>query len=91
VVVINSQSVLPDSPFVAVVDGYDQSLLPILDQAAAIVASNAGWTSDIAVYALSRKIPAVVGVQDATQKLKSGQIVTVDPVRGVIYLGKTQV
>jgi pyruvate kinase len=76
---------------VAVVDGYDQSWLPILDQAAAIVASTPGWTSDIAVYALSRKIPAVVGVVDATRKLKDGQIVTVDPVRGVIYLGKTQV
>lgn len=91
VMVVNNQSAIPDSPFVAVVDGYDQSWLPILDQAAAVVASTPGWTSDIAVYALSRKIPAVVGVVDATRKLKDGQIVTVDPVRGVIYLGKTQV
>ncbi|MHB1954753.1 MAG: pyruvate kinase [Sulfobacillus sp.] len=91
VLIVKENAVAPQTPFVAVVQGYDPQWVSILDHAKAIVASDAGWTSDIAVYALSRQIPAVVGVHDVQKQLSNGQTVTVDPVRGVVYFGKTRV
>jgi pyruvate kinase len=58
--------------------------------ACAIIAERAGRTTDIAVAAVTLGIPAIVGVAGARQYLHEDQLVTADPVRGVIYKGAAQ-
>jgi pyruvate kinase len=63
----------------------------MLDKAVAIIATDSGLSSDLAVYATMRHIPAVVGLNGIPQTLIEGQPVTVDPVRGLVYKGHVKV
>ncbi len=81
---------LPQDPYVAVVRDYDNEAKEFFSQAKAIIAES-GRTSDVAVAAVTLGIPAIVGVDGATVRLHSNQIVTIDPVRGVIYKGRVKV
>lgn len=69
----------------------DRSLVPFMEQAAAIITEEAGLTSHAAVVGLNLGIPVVVGVEGASKLLSDGMVVTVDPVRGLIYRGRAQV
>jgi pyruvate kinase len=44
-------------------------------------------TSHAATLGLRLGIPVILGVKDATQKIREGAIVTVDAERGMIYSG----
>jgi pyruvate kinase len=65
--------------------------VPYLDRIKAIITEAGGLTSDAAIMGLNYKIPVVVGVQDATQVLKDGMLITVDTPRGAIYRGFARV
>ncbi|QNO15654.1 pyruvate kinase [Alkalicella caledoniensis] len=65
----------------------DRDLVPFLDGIKAIVAEEAGLTSPTAIIGLSKGIPVIVGARGATNLLKDGQDVTVDPQRGLVYKG----
>ncbi|HKM40198.1 MAG TPA: pyruvate kinase [bacterium] len=69
----------------------DKSMIPYMKQSAAIVTIEGGLTSHAAVVGLNLGIPVVLGVKDAFEVLQDGMIVTVDPVRGLIYRGRAQV
>ncbi len=69
----------------------NSSLVPYLDRIKAIITEAGGLTSDAAIMGLNYKIPVVVGVQDATQVLKDGMLITVDTPRGAIYRGFARV
>lgn len=56
-------------------------------RAGAIVAEEGGLSSSTAVVGVTFKIPVIVGVPDVGAKLWDGQLVTVDPVAGVVYEG----
>ncbi|MCS1351613.1 pyruvate kinase [Mechercharimyces sp. CAU 1602] len=71
--------------------GTDRDLMPALEKAKAIITEEGGLTSHAAVVGLSLGIPVVVGVNDATQKLKDGMEITLDGQKGRIFSGRANV
>jgi pyruvate, water dikinase len=61
--------------------------IPAMKKAAAIITNIGGRTSHTAIISRELGIPAVVGTEIATQKLLTGQIVTVSGTKGEIYKG----
>jgi pyruvate,water dikinase len=59
-----------------------------MQKAAAIVTDEGGLTAHAAIVSREMGIPAVVGTQEATTRLKEGEIITVDGSTGKIYKGK---
>jgi pyruvate,water dikinase len=52
----------------------------------ALVTDHGGILSHPAIIAREYGLPAVVGTQDATSKLRDGQLVTVDGIRGTVEM-----
>lgn len=69
----------------------DASFLPVLERAAAIVTETGGLTSHGAILALHLDKAAIVGARDATRLIRSGDPITVDSIRGLVYRGKASV
>jgi len=66
---------------------------PIMKIAAAIVTDKGGRTSHAAIVSRELGIPAIVGAANATRKLKTGQMVTVDCSsgdEGMVYAGQAK-
>lgn len=66
---------------------------PILDKAAGIVTDLGGRTAHAAIVSREMGIPAVVGSENATERLRDGQEVTVSCVggeKGVVYEGRLE-
>ncbi|MFH1325531.1 MAG: phosphoenolpyruvate synthase [archaeon] len=61
-----------------------------MQKAAAIVTDEGGLTAHAAIVSREMGIPCVVGTGTATEKLKEGEIITVDGFRGEIYKGKLE-
>ena len=59
-----------------------------MQKSAAIVTDEGGLTSHASIVSREMGIPCVVGTQEATTKLKEGEIITVDGFSGKIYKGK---
>ena len=66
----------------------DPDWVPLMKKAAAIVTDEGGMTSHAAIVSRELGIPAVVGTREATKKIKTGMVITVDGYRGVVYKGK---
>ena len=62
--------------------------VPAMKKAAAIVTDTGGQTSHAAIVSRELGIPCVVGTGTATHTLKTGQIISVDGAKGVVYKGK---
>ena len=62
-------------------------MVPAMKRASAIITDEGGRTSHAAIVSRELGIPAVVGTKEATKKLKTGDYVTVDGTRGVVYKG----
>ncbi len=60
-----------------------------MQKAAGIITDEGGLTSHASIVSREMGIPAVVGTQEATSKLKEGEIVTVDGFNGKVFKGKT--
>jgi pyruvate, water dikinase len=76
---------------VLVTDITDPDWEPIMKIAAAIVTNKGGRTSHAAIVSRELGIPAVVGCDDATENIQTGQVVTVSCAEGevgCIYEGK---
>lgn len=58
-----------------------------MKRASAIVAEEAGLTSESAIVAITLGIPTIVGAAHAVDTLENGEIVTVDASRGTIFRG----
>mgnify|MGYP002762185869 CR=1 FL=1 len=63
---------------VLVTDMTDPDWEPIMKQAGAIITNKGGRTSHAAIVSRELGVPAVIGTENATSKLKDGQEVTVD-------------
>ena len=61
--------------------------VPAMKKASAIITDSGGRTSHAAIVSRELGIPAVVGAQDATLKLKNGMVVTVNGLKGEVYKG----
>ncbi|PIO08709.1 phosphoenolpyruvate synthase [Candidatus Pacearchaeota archaeon CG10_big_fil_rev_8_21_14_0_10_34_12] len=59
-----------------------------MQKASAIVTDEGGMTSHAAIVSREMGIPCIVGTEEATQKLKENEIVTVDGYTGKVYKGK---
>ena len=59
-----------------------------MQKSAAIVTDDGGFTAHAAIVSREMGIPAIVGTDDATTKLKDGDIITVDGYSGKVYKGK---
>lgn len=62
--------------------------VPAMKKACAIVTDKGGRTSHAAIVSRELGIPAVVGAEGATKKLRDGMIVTVNGKTGEVYKGK---
>lgn len=69
----------------------DSDITEFIEKASAVVTETGGLTSHTAVAAVHFGIPAVVGAANAQSLMEDGQIITVDPIGGVIYSGETKV
>lgn len=69
----------------------DRDFIPSIEKAAALVTEEGGLTSHGAIVGINMGIPVIVGVDNASKVLSTEQLITVDPVRGLIYRGSTKV
>lgn len=76
---------------VLVVKATNPDYVPIMKKAAAIVTQEGGRTSHAAIVSREFGIPAVVGVPNVLQKVKDGQVVTVNGKTGEIYAGSIRI
>ncbi|MBI3981200.1 phosphoenolpyruvate synthase [Candidatus Microgenomates bacterium] len=61
--------------------------VPGMKRACAVVTDEGGRTAHAAIVSRELGIPAVVGSKEATRKLKTGLVYTVDGSKGIIYAG----
>ncbi|PIY95026.1 MAG: phosphoenolpyruvate synthase [Candidatus Levybacteria bacterium CG_4_10_14_0_8_um_filter_35_23] len=61
--------------------------VPAMKKAVAIITDSGGRTSHAAIVSRELGIPAVVGTQAATKVLKTGDVITVNGLKGEIYRG----
>ena len=69
----------------------DPDWVPLMKKAAAIITDEGGMTSHAAIVSRELGIPAIVGTREATKKIKSGMVITVDARRGIVYKGKVAI
>jgi pyruvate,water dikinase len=65
--------------------------VPAMKRAAAIVTDKGGRTAHAAIVSRELGIPCVVGTENATEVLTTGQLITVDGSRGRVYEGRAEV
>lgn len=61
-----------------------------MQKSAAIVTDDGGLTSHASIVSREMGIPAVVGTEHATEKLKEGTVITVDGYKGKVYEGRAE-
>src|SRR3990172_6179175 len=65
--------------------------VPAMKRAAAIVTDKGGRTAHAAIVSRELGIPGVVGTENATEILTTGQVITVDGSRGRVYEGRAEI
>jgi len=76
----------PGEAEILVVSVTDVGWTPFLCGAAGLVAECGGLLSHSSIIARELGIPAVVGVREATSRIREGQLITVDATAGRVYL-----
>jgi pyruvate,water dikinase len=74
---------------ILVTDMTDPDWEPIMKIASGIITNKGGRTSHAAIVSRELGIPCIVGTENATRKIKSGQIITIDTTseEGMVYDG----
>jgi pyruvate,water dikinase len=62
-------------------------MVPAMKRASGIVTDEGGMTSHAAIVSRELGVPAVVGAENASEKLRSGQVITIDGEKGIIETG----
>jgi len=81
---------MPDGS-ILVVPFTDEDYTPVIQRAAAIIAEEGGLTSHAAIAGIEYGIPVIVGAEGATEKLLTGEEITMDCQRGLVYRGVADV
>ena len=76
---------------ILVVPATDKNFVPYLEKAGGLLVEEGGLTSHAALVALHMGLPAIVGANGALKLLTTGQTITLDTVRGLVYRGKATV
>ena len=69
----------------------DKDINEFMERSSGVIAENGGLTSHTAVVASHFGIPAILGVKNITNLLEDGDIITIDPLGGIIYKGEAKV
>jgi pyruvate kinase len=69
----------------------DSEYVPYLEKAAGIIVEEGGLTSHAAVVAINLGLPVIVGAKQATKVLSTGDTVSMDLVRGLVYRGRAMI
>lgn len=69
----------------------DSEYVPHLLRASGLIVEEGGLTSHAAVVALHMGLPVIVGAEGATALLSTGNTVTLDTVRGLVYRGEATI
>ena len=69
---------------IIVCQGTDGRMIPYMEKSSGFITEEAGFTSNGAVAAISLGKTAIVGVKDITKKIKTGDLITIDPVDGTV-------
>lgn len=75
---------------ILVTNATDKDMISFIENASAVVVEEGGYTSHAAIVGLSLKKPTVVGAENSTKMLATGDVVTVDATKGIVYAGKTR-
>ena len=62
-----------------------------MERSSGVISENGGLTSHTAVVSIHFGIPAILGVKNVTNLLSDGDIITIDPLGGIIYKGEAKV
>ncbi len=73
---------------IIVTDITDKDYMPVLEKVAGIITKKGGLTSHPAIVGLNLEKPVVVGIGEQIEKLKDGEEITLDGVRGLVYRGR---
>lgn len=73
---------------VLVVPTTDKEYMPAIEKAAAVVVEEGGLTSHAAVVGIAQDTPVIVGATNATNTIVDGELITIDPRRGIVYRGE---
>ena len=65
-------------------------MVPAMKRAAGLVTDQGGMTSHAAIVSRELGVPAVVGTDDATGRLRDGQTVTIDGEMGTVQVGEIE-
>jgi len=73
---------------ILVVAESNRTLIPLVQRAAGLITQQGG--PDCHAYRLARElgVPAIVGVENALERLEEGMEIIMDTARGVIYAGR---
>lgn len=73
---------------IVVTKGVTQEITKYLERAGGLVVEESGYTCPSAIVGLNLGLPTVVGNKDITEKIKSGDIITISSSEGTIRKGK---
>jgi pyruvate kinase len=66
-------------------------MIEYLDKAVAIVTEESGMTSFASIYGITNNKPVILSAQGIFDNIETGETITVDAARGVVYKGSTRV
>ena len=97
-VVVQSKDILDDHEIIAALHHslFGTETLPpqtsaVVKRAVGVIAVERGVASPTAILALELGRPAIVGVEDALTVFQDGELITLDPLRGLVYEGQVRV
>jgi len=74
---------------ILVVRKTDRDYIPAMERAAGVVSEEDGFSCHTAVASLNMGLPGIVGVSGIFDLVEDGMLITLDGVRGVVYLGRS--
>lgn len=69
----------------------EADIMPYVEKASAIIVEEGGLTSHAAIVGIHYNLPTIVGVKNCMEVLSTGDLVTVDPIAGLVYKGEARV
>lgn len=73
---------------IIILNNTDKDIMKYVQRASGIVAEVSGYTSHAAITAITLELPSIVSATDAREKIKTGDIITLDPVGGIVKRGR---
>lgn len=81
-----NKKVTPDS--ILVVRKTDRDFIPSMERAAGVISEEDGFSCHTAVASLNMGLPGIVGISGIFDAVEDNTLITLDGIRGVVYLGR---